>query len=243
MREMTVDEVERAAVAKTYPATPLHAGTPYVKGPARDTDVGEPRHSPAPDFMVPVFYGAMKEKPDGTFEHVSLGRLRADGLAPPPLSLRVRPGKPTTIGLDLGHEGPCTAAANPKALVGKTKVPMLSVIPETALVKMARALQYGAFFAPRKDREEKGYGPKNWRDDRIPYMTYVDAAQRHLLCAADREDIDPDTGDLRVGHLEEAMATIAILIDAIEHGTCDDNRPKSARGLVAQMLRNMREEL
>lgn len=135
-----------------------------------------------------------------------------------------------------------TVPANPKTLVGATKVPMLSVIPAPAIVRLARALQYGAHFAPRKDSENLGYGPINWRDQNIEYMTYVDAAMRHLLSAADREDIDPDTGDLQVGHLEEAMATIAILIDAREHGTCNDNRPTTARGLVAKMLREMRQK-
>lgn len=134
-------------------------------------------------------------------------------------------------------------AMSPKVAVGNTKVPMLSVIPATALVRMARALQYGAFFAPRKDAEPRGYGPHNWTYDRITYMKYIDASMRHLACAADREDLDPDTGAMFVGHLEEAMASIAILIDAIEHGTCDDDRPPKARGLVAKMLREMREKI
>jgi hypothetical protein len=131
--------------------------------------------------------------------------------------------------------------SNPKTLMGNLKVPNLSVIPFTALIHEARAMEYGAYHAPRKDGG-KGYGPFNWRDSDIEYMTYVEAAIRHLASAADREDVDPDTGELKVLHLAEARATIGILLDAIEHGTVIDNRPVNARGRVAELLRELRKK-
>lgn len=209
---MSVAEVERIASIPTErlpPAPPLHAGTPYRKGP--------PSLQPPRDYPTDEDYLQYVRDMEG-----------------------LRPGQ--IIATDAP---PTPEVANPKTLVGRTKVPMLSVIPATALVKLARALQYGAFHAPRKDREEPGYGPLNWRDQKIEYMTYIDAAMRHLLAAADGEDIDPDTGALACEHLDLAMATLAILIDARMQGTCVDDRRTLplTRGEVGAMLRRMREVL
>lgn len=131
-------------------------------------------------------------------------------------------------------------SSNPKTLMGNMKVRNLSVIPFTALIHEARAMEYGAFHAPRKDGS-KGYGQFNWRETNIEYLTYCEAAIRHIASAADREDIDPDTGDMLVMHLALARATLGILIDAIEHGTVIDNRPKTAHGRVAALLREFRK--
>lgn len=133
-----------------------------------------------------------------------------------------------------------SGGTNPKTLMGRTKVPNLSVVPMTALIQEARAMEYGAFHSPRKDGG-KGYGPFNWRDNDIEYMTYVEAAFRHIMSAADREDIDPETGEHKISHLALARATLGILIDAIEHGTVLDNRPTNARGVVAELLRKYRK--
>lgn len=135
---------------------------------------------------------------------------------------------------------PVDPPANPKTLMGNKKVRNLSVIPMTALIQEARAMEYGAFHSPRADGT-KGYGPFNWRDSNIEYMTYVEAAFRHIMAAADREDIDPETGEYKVPHLALARATLGILIDALEHGTVIDNRPKNARGVVAELLRKYRK--
>lgn len=132
--------------------------------------------------------------------------------------------------------------ANPKTLTGNLKVPNLSVIPFTALIHEARAMQYGAYHAPRTDGK-KGYGPFNWRDQKIEYLTYAEAALRHIASAVDREDIDPDTGELKVLHLALARATLGILIDAIEHDMVIDNRSPTARGRVAELLRQLRTPL
>lgn len=133
-------------------------------------------------------------------------------------------------------------SANPKTLTGQTKVPNLSIVPFTGIIHEARAMEYGAFHAPRVDGK-KGYGAFNWREQKIEYMTYLEAAIRHLASAADREDIDPDTGDLKVWHLDLAKATIGILIDAIEHDCVIDNRSPTAKGRVAALLREKRKPL
>lgn len=139
------------------------------------------------------------------------------------------------------NDGHVAQPPNPKTLMGALKVPNLSVIPFTALIEEGRAMQYGAFHSPRNDGS-KGYGPFNWRDNNIEYMTYIEAACRHIASAADREDIDPETGEFMVHHLALARATLGILIDALAHGTVTDNRPKTARGVVAELLRTYRKQ-
>lgn len=130
---------------------------------------------------------------------------------------------------------------NPKTLMGQLKVPNLSVVPFTAVIEEGRAMEYGAFHSPRKDGS-KGYGPFNWRDDKIEYMTYIEAAIRHIASAADREDTDPETGEFMIQHLALARATLGILIDSIAHGTVIDNRSKTACGRVAELLRKYRKQ-
>lgn len=163
----------------------------------------------------------------------------SDYKGPPdiPLFLRSGEGAPMTATEVLERRA---QPPNPKTLMGNLKVRNLSVIPFTALIRMAQAMEYGAFNAPRKDGS-KGYGPFNWRDQPVEFLTYVEAAIRHLASAADREDVDPDTGDIKAWHLGLAMATIGILIDAIEHGTVIDDRSPTARGRVAQLLRELRK--
>lgn len=132
--------------------------------------------------------------------------------------------------------------ANPKTLTGQRKVPNLSLIPFTALIHEARAMEYGAFHAPRVDGK-KGYGPFNWRDTNVEYLIYAEAAIRHIASAVDREDVDPDTGEMKVWHLGLARGTLGILIDAIEHKTVIDNRSATAKGRTAALLRELRKPL
>lgn len=171
---------------------------------------------------------------------VELRRLMGQSTATPPLGTARGDGTLTVGLVNVQFDAPAPSS-NPKTLMGALKVPNLSVTPFTALIRMGQALQYGAYHAPRADGT-KGYGPFNWRDQDIEYMTYTEAAIRHIASAADREDVDPDTGDLQVWHLAEAMATLAILIDAIEHKKVIDNRPKNACGRVAALLRELRKK-
>jgi 1-pyrroline-5-carboxylate dehydrogenase len=123
---------------------------------------------------------------------------------------------------------------------------MGAVIDKKAFTKISEYLddakKNASIIQGGKADGSKGYGPFNWRDSNIEYMTYVEAAVRHIMAAADREDIDPETGEFKVLHLALARATLGILIDALEHGTVIDNRPANARGVVAQLLRDLRKK-
>ena len=165
---------------------------------------------------------------------------RIDVLKLSPGDLVTLPSGDVMVVGERGGSPPVAPVSNPKTLMGNMKVPNLSVVPFTGLIHEARAMEYGARHAPRKDGT-KGYGPFNWRDQKIEYLIYAEAAIRHIASAVDREDIDPDTGDLKVWHLGLAKATLGILIDAIEHGTVIDDRSPTARGRVAQLLRELRK--
>jgi len=124
------------------------------------------------------------------------------------------------------------AGSNPKTLMGRLKVPMLSVIPPAALAYFGVAMRYGAYEAPRKDGSH-GYGPYNWRDQPVEASTYVDAAIRHIMQFWDGEDIDPGS---KVPHLAAAIASLGILIDAIENETCKDDRPAIRKAAVSKVI-------
>jgi len=110
--------------------------------------------------------------------------------------------------------------ANPKTLIGATKVD-LSLIPPAAKIHLATAMMDGA----------KKYGAYNWRDKKVPMMTYIAAAQRHLDQLLDGEDYDPVSFVHHIGHM---MACGAIIADAMETNNLIDDRPKpgSAGGMI-----------
>lgn len=110
---------------------------------------------------------------------------------------------------------------NPKDICGRRK-PRLDLLPPTALVPLASVLAHGA------DK----YGPYNWRQTPISAVVYIAATLRHVFAWADGEDKDAESGE---SHLTHAMATLAIMLDAIETQSIKDDRAKS--GVVARMLR------
>lgn len=122
--------------------------------------------------------------------------------------------------------------ANPKTLTGRRKLPTLSVIPPTALLYLGMAMKYGAHDAPKVDGTT-GYGPYNWRDQPIVASVYIDATIRHLMRWWDGTEIDADSGKPELAH---AMASLAILADAIENGTVIDDRPKVRHEVAARIL-------
>lgn len=113
-----------------------------------------------------------------------------------------------------------TKEPNPKEAFGSAKVP-LGLVPATAIIEMALALLEGAL----------KYGGHNYRVAPVQAMTYVDAAQRHLIKYEYGQDRDPVT---HVRELASVMACCAIIIDAELCGTLIDNRPPCAP--VAQLL-------
>lgn len=121
---------------------------------------------------------------------------------------------------------------NPKQLYGDKKI-KLQLVPPSASIAIANGLEEGA---------EK-YGAWNWRDSKVEAMTYYGAVLRHLTAWLEGEDIDPDSEHGKT-HLEGAIASLSILIDA---GSCDtliDNRPKvKSTGALGSLKKGSRKEL
>jgi hypothetical protein len=114
---------------------------------------------------------------------------------------------------------------NPKDAYGIQKVP-LHVVPPSSIIAEALALRDGA----------RKYGAYNWRSSRVQAIVYFDACMRHLLSWFDGEELASDS---KVPHLAHAKACIAILIDAAETGTLDDNRPP--KGTAPGLLEKWKE--
>jgi hypothetical protein len=116
--------------------------------------------------------------------------------------------------------------ANPKQAYGDKKAP-LHLVPGSAMVHIAMGLKEGS----------RKYGAFNWRDTNVEAQTYVGATLRHLMAYVDGEDIDPESGN---HHLSHAMASLAILVDAMESDKLIDNRPVS--GPTAAVLARTKED-
>ncbi len=112
---------------------------------------------------------------------------------------------------------------NPKDRIGDTKPP-LRLVPPPALVKIAMVMGLGA----------KKYGPYNWREKKVRYTVYLEAALRHIYSALDGEEIDPESGQPHTAH---AAACMAILLDAQATGNLIDDRPPAgcAAKLIAEL--------
>jgi len=117
--------------------------------------------------------------------------------------------------------------ANPKDLVGATKVP-LWLVPPTAIAHCAMGMRNGA----------KKYGPYNWRTLKIRLSEYLSAIKRHLDDYQDGEELAPDSG---VHHLGHAMAGCAIILDAMENGCLRDDRPP--KGCTSAVLARFAEQI
>lgn len=103
-----------------------------------------------------------------------------------------------------------TKPTNPKDAIGSDKVPM-HLWPNTATVLGAMGLLDGAL----------KYGRSNWRAVGIRASIYYDAVDRHMAAWFEGEDIDPDSG---LPHLAHALASIAIIVDAIAGDRFRDDR-------------------
>lgn len=116
-----------------------------------------------------------------------------------------------------------TTAENPKDRIGIRK-PRLSLVPKSFIIRVAQAMTDGA----------RKYGPFNWRTKRVKATVYVDALERHVAAWFDGEELASDSGLL---HLAHAGACIGILIDALETGNLDDDRPTAgaAGRLIAEL--------
>lgn len=124
---------------------------------------------------------------------------------------------------DTAREEVRQRSTNPKTEQGLKKPP-LDKIPGVALVHMS---------LPMGDGAEK-YGPRNWRESPVEASIYVAAALRHISQFMDGEFWDPESKS-GASHLGAAMASIAVLLDAMYQGTWIDDRGKPGR--VPELIR------
>lgn len=102
-------------------------------------------------------------------------------------------------------------ASNPKDAAATTRLD-LSLFPPSAIA-------YGALAFVEGDQKYGGY---NWREAGVMSSVYYAALNRHMAKWFNGEECDPVTG---VPHLANALACIAILVDATEQGNLNDDRP------------------
>lgn len=110
---------------------------------------------------------------------------------------------------------------NPKDSIGRTKVPM-SIFPQIAVAYGAIGMLEG----------QLKYGAVNFRAAPVAASVYLDAALRHLAQWRDGQEMCLELGadgePVELGpHLGNALACIAIILDARMHGTLIDDRPVS----------------
>lgn len=100
---------------------------------------------------------------------------------------------------------------NPKDAIGRTKLD-LGLVPDTLEIFAATAFAEGA------DK----YGPYNWRRAQVATSVYHSACKRHLKKWWNGQDLDEKT---KVHHLANAIACLAIILDAAVCETLVDDRP------------------
>jgi hypothetical protein len=116
-----------------------------------------------------------------------------------------------------------TKDTNPKDAAATTRLD-LSLFP-------ASARAYGALAMTEGDLKYGGY---NYRTAGVQVSVYYAALNRHMDKFFNGEWADPKT---RVPHLANALACVAVLIDAFEQGNVNDDRPpvQDTSGLLAGM--------
>ena len=99
--------------------------------------------------------------------------------------------------------------SNPKDLISSDKLP-LHLWPNTATAMGCLGLLEGAC----------KYGRSNWRVAGVRASIYYDAAKRHLDAWFEGEELSPEG----VPHLANALACLAIIVDAEAAGKLNDDR-------------------
>ena len=107
-----------------------------------------------------------------------------------------------------------TKLSNPKEAIGAVKL-NFHLVPDTMPAYACIAFTEGAY----------KYGAYNWRVHGVRASTYYSALNRHIKKWWNGEDMDPKT---KVPHLANAMACIAIILDAGFLGKLTDDRPPKA---------------
>lgn len=120
-----------------------------------------------------------------------------------------------------GADSGATKPSNPKEAIGDRKLP-LELVPASALVGMSFAFLEGAL----------KYGRFNWRVAGVRASTYKSAVGRHLEKWWNGENEDPES---QIHHLDNAMACLAIMRDAMLAGKFNDDRPPRNPGLIREI--------
>ena len=102
-------------------------------------------------------------------------------------------------------------ATNPKDRAASSRLD-LTLFPDTATA-------YGALAMTEGDLKYGGY---NYRPAGVLASVYIAACRRHLAKWYNGEESDPKT---EVPHLASAIACLAVLIDSLESGNLNDDRP------------------
>lgn len=128
---------------------------------------------------------------------------------------------------------PVTKATNPKQAFADGKA-QLGLVPDTLAYAAGMAFTEGAL----------KYGAYNWRVAGVRASTYKAAAERHLKKWYNGEDCDPKTG---VPHLANAIACLAIIVDADLCAKLEDDRPPRVdiggfEEVVAKVQASLREQ-
>lgn len=119
-----------------------------------------------------------------------------------------------------------TITLDPKGAAGAAKAP-LAALPWAVIAEAAVGMGEGAL----------KYGPHNWRSSGdVRTMTYIEAAQRHLIAYTLGEDLDPDSG---ICHISKAISALMVLRDAQIHGVDVDNRPPASRDGLMNSINGM----
>lgn len=105
-----------------------------------------------------------------------------------------------------------TKETNPKDAVGTRKWRQFATVPFTAITEIGLAMLEGA----------RKYGRHNYRVAGVRASVYVDAAMGHIMQWWEGEDIDKDSG---LNHITKALATLAVLRDAMINDQVNDDRP------------------
>jgi hypothetical protein len=120
------------------------------------------------------------------------------------------PAGTSANGKDEGATKP-SVIENPKDKIGSRKIDV-GLVPDSAIVGMAIALTEGAV----------KYGRFNWRIAGVSARIYHAACRRHLKKWWNGQDEDTAT---TVHHIDNAMACLAILRDAMLYDKLTDDRP------------------
>lgn len=101
--------------------------------------------------------------------------------------------------------------SNPKDVIGSTKLSMF-IVPDTLTICAAMGFLEGAL----------KYGRFNWRIAGVRASIYIDALDRHIAKWKNGQDCDKLT---KVHHLDNAIACLGIMRDAMIYGKLMDDRP------------------